>query len=726
MALKPVNLDFEESEPGQEPAGWWATKVGYRAETSAEAPRSGKRCAVLIAHGPSSDNGFGVLGQSVDAASYRGHRLRLRAALRAENARAQLWLRVDRVGERMGFFDNMMERPVTAADWQTVEIVGDIDDDATSLNFGLLMIGSGKTAIDAVTIDDLGKLAMVTEPARPLAGRGRENLEAFARLLGYVRHFHPSDEAAATDWDAFAVSGVRRAEGAKTPANLARQLEAIFRPVAPTVRVSTSRDRLATPAELQPPEGKAEVVQWRHQGFGGASKRADGVYHSERVHAALTDHGVPAGFHDPAKPYVADLPGGVVCAVPLALFADARGTLPHAARSETPAAPAPLVRYTGNDRATRLADVALAWNVLAHFYPYFDIVKTDWRAELGRALATAATDGNAEAFTITLRRMVAALHDGHGGVRGPQASQAAALPVQWGWIEDRLVITAGAGELAPGDVVETIDGRPSGEALMSIERLISSATPQWARFRALGELRAGAPGSAAVLAGERKTVTLARTAAASELAEARPAKVAELSPSVFYVDLDRLTDADFKAALPKLQGARGIIFDLRGYPKISPAPLTHLTDAPIQSARWNVPILTAPDWTGTIAWNTDGRWNLKPTAPRLQAKVVFLTDGRAISYAESWMGIVEAYQLGEIVGETTAGTNGNVNPFSLPGSYTIYWTGMKVLKHDGSRHHGVGIAPTVPMPRTIRGVAAGRDEQLDRAVELTAGPAAQP
>jgi C-terminal processing protease CtpA/Prc len=73
------------------------------------------------------------------------------------------------------------------------------------------------------------------------------------------------------------------------------------------------------------------------------------------------------------------------------------------------------------------------------------------------------------------------------------------------------------------------------------------------------------------------------------------------------------------------------------------------------------------------------------------------------------------------VGETTAGTNGNINPFALPGGYHITWTGMKVLKHDGSRHHGVGIAPTVPVPRTIRGVADHRDEQLDRALAIAAG-----
>jgi len=49
----------------------------------------------------------------------------------------------------------------------------------------------------------------------------------------------------------------------------------------------------------------------------------------------------------------------------------------------------------------------------------------------------------------------------------------------------------------------------------------------------------------------------------------------------------------------------------------------------------------------------------------------------------------------------------------VPGGYRISWTGMKVLKHDGSRHHGVGILPTVPVTRTAAGIAAGRDEVLE-------------
>jgi hypothetical protein len=67
---------------------------------------------------------------------------------------------------------------------------------------------------------------------------------------------------------------------------------------------------------------------------------------------------------------------------------DDDGTLPHA----PPAAKPALYQYSAEDRAVRLADVVIAWNVFQHFYPYFDVVKTDWAAELPKALRTAATD----------------------------------------------------------------------------------------------------------------------------------------------------------------------------------------------------------------------------------------------------------------------------------------------------------------------------------------------
>jgi hypothetical protein len=42
----------------------------------------------------------------------------------------------------------------------------------------------------------------------------------------------------------------------------------------------------------------------------------------------------------------------------------------------------------------------------------------------------------------------------------------------------------------------------------------------------------------------------------------------------------------------------------------------------------------------------------------------------------------------------------------------------KVLKHDGSQHHFVGFQPDYPAERTIQGVKDGKDEVLEKAIEI--------
>src|SRR5262252_3706654 len=83
---------------------------------------------------------------------------------------------------------------------------------------------------------------------RPLTESGMRNLIAFTRLLGYVRHFHPSDQAAGADWDMLAIEGVRRIEPCTGPERLAAALEAYFRPVAPTVQVFPTGKQPEAPA----------------------------------------------------------------------------------------------------------------------------------------------------------------------------------------------------------------------------------------------------------------------------------------------------------------------------------------------------------------------------------------------------------------------------------------------------------------------------------------------
>jgi len=718
------NGGFEEGDPGAVPAGWLAPPTnaagGYRVSLSEDSPKSGARAALLARDPGTKPAGFGNLMQRLDATPFRDRRVTLRASVRVSpGSRAQLWMRVDRPGGVPGFFDNMADRPVMSPSWAEYRIEGNVHSDAESIYFGMMLLGDGRAWLDDVSVESVALTVRAPAPPRPFAGHGLDNVVAFTKLLGYVRYFHPSDEAAHTDWDAFAIENVSAIEGAPTAETLARALNAQFKAVAPTLRVfALPAEPPPLPRDLKPSPPARRAVMWRHRGV-GVRAGGRGPYASERWTADLEDGKLPAGMANPAEPLVVDLGRGVRASLPLALWDDGTGTLPRGASGPAPAHP---ISTSPADRATRLADVALAWNVFQHFYPYFDVVQADWSVSLRHALSSAATDAE-DGFATTLRKLVADLHDGHGRVSA--ANQPfARLPLAWDWIEGQLVVTAVSlgGALRVGDVVTAIDGVPVSARLGAEERLISAATPQWRRYLALQQILLGPEGEAPLTLaadGAPREVRL-RRAAGRPVQEPRPDPISEVRPAIMYVDLGRISNDQFAAALPQLAQAKGIVFDLRGYPSLMPAFLQHLTDVPLQSAQWLVPQVTRPDREG---WTFDGggRWNLQPLAPHLTARVVFMTDGRAISYAESCLGIVEHYKLGEIVGGPTAGTNGDINPFTLPGGYTITWTGMKVVKHDGSRHHGVGIQPTIPVGRSIAGVRAGRDEVLMRAIEAAQG-----
>jgi hypothetical protein len=200
LAQGPVNLDFESGQLGMVPAGWYmsypppATTM-FKAELVDEACVHGQRCARLT--GPEvlpNASWFGNLAHKVPGERYRGKRVRFRAAVRAEGAgtRAQMWFAVDRTSAGYTLLDNMGNRPITSAQWGYYDIEVNLAPDTTALYIGFLLTGTGRVWADDGSLEIFGNVREDPPgPARPITDHGLENVSAFARLLSYVRHFHP-------------------------------------------------------------------------------------------------------------------------------------------------------------------------------------------------------------------------------------------------------------------------------------------------------------------------------------------------------------------------------------------------------------------------------------------------------------------------------------------------------------------------------------------------------
>ncbi|KPK01948.1 MAG: hypothetical protein AMS20_12710 [Gemmatimonas sp. SG8_28] len=603
----------------------------------------------------------GILTQAVDATRHRGKQIGLSAFVRTQVSgggnQAQLWLRIDRPNQQRGFFDNMSDRPITAAEWQQYEIVGEVADDATRVVFGCFMLGTGTTWVDdfQIAVRDEGGAWEPVEIANP----------------GFEQ---AAEGGGPAGWSA--MSGG-------------------YDFVLETENAHTGSQSLII----------RDKVEWfTGQIFEGRPALGETV---ER-----------------------EIGAGLMARVPLALLSDSSGMVvpsDDARRRElrSELAAVAMARATADEVSVRLAGVIIAWNVFQHFYPYFEVIDTDWEGELTTALGEALENESAADFHYTMNRLVATLHDGHGRVIRPDLIAVNRIPARLEWVEGQVIVTASSDRsvLNRGDVIVSVDGVTAEQALLEREHYISGS-PQWRRYRSLMELGATLDSAPATLVIERdgtsREVAVARSRNVQLTEFTRP-NVAEIEEGIYYVNLDNAEMTEITEHMEEIARAKGVVFDLRGYPNGNHAVISHLLEQPDTSGSWmHVAQMIYPDQENIVGWRSMG-WNLPVLEPHIEGTVVFITDGRAISYAESFMGFIEHYRLADIVGQPTAGANGNVNPFGLPGGFRVTWTGMKVTKHDGSQHHLVGIQPTIPTERTIQGIREGRDELLERALAVIRG-----
>lgn len=526
------------------------------------------------------------------------------------------------------------------------------------------------------------------------------------------------------------IAAVEAAEAATSDEELLATLEQLFNPVAPSAQwwIGSKDD---APPEIGMLAGATRCRSWEHHGI---ALGAPGIYRSLRRSDVLEK--LHSDAPKPGESVICSVGPSLWVRLPISVPADDEHTLPRA--TATPPQPRQSAEriLDGNDRETRLAAVMLAWMVLENFYPYPEAMTESWDDLLQTALLAAAKDADARAFLGTLREFVAKLNDGHGGVYHQQMFAPAILPLTWAWAKvngtPQLIITrtfpidatGDAVILRPGDIVERLGDSPVNERFLQESAAISAATEQWRRQVALGRMLE-CPKVGPVELQIRGVDDTLRTISIQAIpvqqhvpnVATHPAPGSEVAPGVRYFDLNGASTAQLKKHLRKLQESDAVIFDARGYPGQAGYDLfQYIISKPTHSAWWCIPVARRP---GREHWKWDeSHWNLSPSKTRIPGKLVFITDGSAISYAESCMAIVEYERLGAIVGSPTAGTNGNVNPLKLPGGYTITWTGMKVEKHDRSPHHGVGVLPTHPVEPTREGIAAEKDELLERAIEV--------
>jgi len=104
-----------------------------------------------------------------------------------------------------------------------------------------------------------------------------------------------------------------------------------------------------------------------------------------------------------------------------------------------------------------------------------------------------------------------------------------------------------------------------------------------------------------------------------------------------------------------------------------------------------------------------------------QGKVVILINETTQSQAEYTTMAFRTAPRATVIGSTTAGADGNVSQFFLPGGISTMISGIGVYYPDGKETQRIGIVPDIIVKPTVKGIAEGKDEPLEKAIEIING-----
>jgi len=721
--LVPV-LSFEAPPSEGRPGGW----VGGPLETISlddKIVHSGHG-AVRIERNASSAGNFSTITKSIPM-DFSGSSLELRGYLRTERVSdfAGLWMRED--GEQRGLaFDNMQNAQLKGtADWKEYTIKLPLVPEAKQLFFGFLLAGTGtgwaddlqllvdgkpvweaphaehpQTVFDRDHQFDNGSGIVLKGPLPPVE---IDNLVLLGRVWGFLKYHHPRVTNGQIHWDyeLFRVMPAIIDAPDHSAANtaLARWIESIG-PLAPCHACAKLDERdLHYPPDLN-------WISNRKLLGNDLSSRLEGVYRNR----------------EPGKQfYVSKVPG------------IGNPKFEHEFGYEASKVPDPGLQLLGLYRF---------WNIVEYWSPYRDLIGEDWIQVLAEFIPKVTLASDRDAYTREMMAMIARLRDGHANLwsslqlRPPVGK--CVLPVTLRFIEGRPVVSAlmaqGQKEssLMLGDALKDLDGVP-------IAKLTDEWMPYYAASNDVVRLRDIAN---SMNRGECEAVTVGILRHGHELklnvSRVPPASSSAgfthdlpgpafrlLSKDVAYLKLSAVKATDAAQYVNQAAGTKGFIIDIRNYPSefVVFALGSLLVDKQTAFVRFTVGDLSNP---GAFHWGSP--LSLMPASPHYSGKVVILVDEVSMSQAEYTAMAFRSVSGAIVVGSTTAGADGNVSPFALPGGLQTMISGISVFYPDKAPTQQIGIVPNVEVKPTIAGIRAGRDEVLEEALRQVLGrdaPAAE-
>jgi hypothetical protein len=386
------------------------------------------------------------------------------------------------------------------------------------------------------------------------------------------------------------------------------------------------------------------------------------------------------------------------------------------------------------DKSFRLLTLYRYWNIIQYFFPYRYLTDKDWNTIHRTYIAKFINAKNELEYELIVLQLIGEVNDthailceGNNKIQESRGNYYAPFRVQF--IENQLVVTdyynpelQSKAMVQIGDIITHIAEKPIQRITDSL-KIYYPASNDAARKRDMSfdmlRHQKRYVDIQYITGNEKKKTNLALYERDSLNMYGWVKEVSEkcyklLNNDIGYIRLGGVTKEDIPIIKQSLKNTKYIIVDFRKW--VSPDSYSlypYFFKERKTYAKVTLGNINNPD-EFTFVTPIVG---LK-SKEYYQGKIVLLVNECTQSGSEWNAMLLQSVPHAIVVGSTTAGADGNVSTFCLPGGLKTRISGIGVYYPDGRATQRVGIVPDIKVTPTIEGIKAGRDEVLEKAIEI--------
>ena len=374
------------------------------------------------------------------------------------------------------------------------------------------------------------------------------------------------------------------------------------------------------------------------------------------------------------------------------------------------------------------------WNLIEYFFPYKYQTDQKWGDVLVEMIPKYRDAKNALQYQFAIIETVAKIDDSHAAITTEETDKYFGYywaPFKFRLIDDKAVVTgyfnkdlAGKDDMVIGDVITHVNGT-SVKSLYEQNKPYLFASNESVMKRAAYYCIFNGQSDKVKITVDRNGVTSEKEISRYKYRDLNYTWGADkdktlykvLDGNIGYVNMGAIEHKDVNTMLDSLKQCKSIIFDIRNYPNGTMYMIGHR----LMAEEKPFVKFTQPDFNypGKFEWTEDFKVGPKKNKNPYTGKIVVLVNEITQSHAEFTAMSMQVADNVTVVGSQTSGADGNItNYFDFPGGYKTCFTGLGVFYPDGRETQRIGIVPDVEVRPTIAGIRAGKDEVLDKALEI--------